>query len=374
LSEAKLILDLPHNENKLLYIANILLSLSGVEQLSGTGRGEDRGLYYNGKKVAAIGELQNLFEILSLKKEFNAEKDIHGRASEEGKDFTASPIVNKTAEKIKTPLQESFKVIFTHDIDWITGIEPVSMVKAARHVLNKNSEKWLSVSQALAPSVFEEGIKKILEVEKNFGISSWFFFLSGPYGTGRYSSRYDSTWKSARKIISLVKESGCEVGLHGSYYAADYNSYKDEAKRLGEAAGINITAHRNHYLRFKPQSIAESLEQAGIRYDFSAGYNKGMGFRAGITSVYPLYNHLKDKPSSVREVPLIFMERNSHLEDEEAALRGFSSLLQEVKKYNGCVSVLFHPENFVVENRWYEFYNRFIETALEAGADISGRL
>ncbi len=76
------------------------------------------------------------------------------------------------------------------------------------------------------------------------------------------------------------------VGLHGSYYAREQDSYRAEKERLEQVLGTAVTTHRNHYLRFDPMRMWSQLEAAGIRHDFSVGFNYRLGFRAGCARAY----------------------------------------------------------------------------------------
>lgn len=376
-AEVKLIAGHSFKKEELLYVSNVLLNLAGIDtepKLDETG---ESGLYVNGMHAVSADELAELFNILSLKNEFITPKDSHGRTQESFSDnWHRSPVINIAAEKLmgKAGLKKesNFKIIFSHDIDWVTPRVPVGFMKYFQSRLKGRSNDWLNLRKSFDKKVFLRAIEKVLKIEKDAGIKPHCFLLSGPYGNGRYSSRYDSRWKEAKEVINIIKQHRCEIGLHGSYYAPDNNSYKEEAERLAEASGSEIIRHRNHYLRFNPETLCESMEQAGIRYEYSIGYNSNMGFRAGIASPYPLYNHVKKKVSAVTEIPLIFMERDAHLEDEQKALNSAAQIINEVKEYNGCASVLFHPESFAVEKRWYGFFMKFIDICKSSGADISG--
>ena len=70
----------------------------------------------------------------------------------------------------------------------------------------------------------------------------------------------------------------------------DRNGYASEKQRIEEQLGAAVTCHRNHYLRFDPRDMWGQLEAAGIRYDFSVGFNYRMGFRGGCGRAYRTFD------------------------------------------------------------------------------------
>lgn len=372
------------NENRpgrLEYISNELLRLIGVNDKLLIKEGDKIYLTIGESIVIPESKLLELFSIVSLEREFGKPKDSHGRFDQKRIEWDISqPQVNKFVRDIQNELgdklnspKDNFKVIFTHDVDWISGRIGVSVLKSIKEIFNRN-RSWITLGQALQKNIFIDTYSEMLMVEKDYNIKTWNFLLSGPNGKRRYSSRYDINWELSRKLVEIILESGNGIGLHGSYYASEENLYKLEAERLASAIGRPIIAHRNHYLRFNPDEFYSQLEAAGIKYDFSVGFSSEIGFRAGLAVPYLPFNHEKAIPSEVVEIPLIYMDRISHLSNETEIFDKLYLVLEEVKKYNGCVSVLFHPESFAIDKRWLRFYEKLIKIIINLGADVSNEL
>jgi hypothetical protein len=143
---------------------------------------------------------------------------------------------------------------------------------------------------------------------------------------------------------------------------------------LEQVLGRSVVHHRNHYLRFDSTRICSQLEAAGIQYDFSVGFSQRLGFRAGCAHAYRGFDVLQSRPSGLVFVPLLFMDGLLFLGDRAEVLRRLRSALEAAKQVSGCVSLLFHPELFLVEGGFSDFFEEVLSLCGELGADLSGRL
>lgn len=368
-------------KKSLEYISKEILTRVGISSNFRITENTKTALVISKEVVIPESKLRELFNIISLLREDGKGYDTHGRFNQENTDWNFDiPEFDRFILDVKDSLggiseteQKRFKVIFTHDLDWVDGREWASLVKSLKEIFIEK-RTWISFSQSLKKNIFYDCYSEMMDIEKSYDIKTWNFILSGPHGLKRYSSRYDVNWVQARKIMDLILYSGNKIGLHGSYYSRDYNSYLLESKRLQEAIGIPIIAHRNHYLRFDSKKLYSQLEKAGIYYDFSVGFSSRIGFRSGMASSYFPYDFEKSDSAGVLEIPLVYMERASHLESESMVLENLSKVLEQVKKYNGCVSILFHPESFAIDARWFKFYEKVINLVISMGADVSSEL
>lgn len=267
----------PQLEQELKYTSMLLLKLTGIDAPLKLTLNNETKLVISENVCVSRDKLEQIFDILTLRREKGFPKDIHGRFDQSFINWnTDNPEVNVFAEAIRKevlgnneePLRNSgFKIFFTHDIDWVTGREVFSFIKSF-----KNRKSWIPFKDAINKNVFLDTYRKICNIEKKYGVSTWNFMLSGPHKYGRYSSRYDSKSKYAMEMIELITDYGNYIGLHGSYEACENDSYGVEVKRLESVVAKPIIAHRNHYLRFHPEKFWNQLENAGIKYDFSVGY------------------------------------------------------------------------------------------------------
>jgi hypothetical protein len=299
--------------------------------------------------------------------------DIHGRFDEnvEVGDLTI-PLVNKAIATAGLHLTatDDFKVIFTHDIDWVTPLQPVSVLKSVYYKL-KGIKYWLDLSQVFNNSLFHDTVSRMLRIEKASGIAATYFMMSGPAGYGKHDTRYGILEAAARKMIRIIHEGGGKTGLHGSYEAREKDTYAKEKSAIETATAQPVHAQRNHYLRFHPARQGEQLEKAGILYDFSIGFTSKAGFRSRICTPYKLIDVQAQRVTGTLEIPLLLMDRLNYLEGDFVNTT-YPLLLEQVKQYHGTVSVLTHPENFVFIPEFWDFYESLIRGCIKLGANVSG--
>lgn len=326
--------------------------------------------------VSALGREQiiHCLQRLSLADELYIGKlDAIGRFDEQHhKTDLLKPEVNLIIQQAGLTVQpSSFKVVFTHDIDWVTAMHPLSWMKSVKNTLTGTRQHWLSIGQQFNTGILYKTMERFLSLEKQYGVRALYFMMSGPSGYGRYDTRYDIRSKPAKKIAALIKEADMEIGLHGSFYAKDRNSYRIEKEAIEKATGVQITAHRNHYLRFDPVRLPLQLEAAGIDTDYSIGFTSEAGFRSGYCSSYRMPDIIHSRISNVTQIPLLMMDRLNHLDKGEQFFDTYSNLLDQIKQLNGTVSILTHPENFVFVPQFWEFYERLMDIAVSKGAIVN---
>jgi hypothetical protein len=331
-------------------------------------------------------DLDKVFRYASLENEINNKRlDKHRRIDENALEWDISrpwiddkilAIIENLAieQKRKMNRPKQFSIVFTHDVDEVTFLEPTSLVKSFITTFLKREGYWAGIGKIFDLGTVLKSFQKMLELENSMGVTSWFFLLSGPYSMKRYGTRYDIRWHSAKRHIEMIKAHGMNIGLHSNYYAQESNAYTIEAKVLSEAVESEIIAHRHHYLRFNSKTLWNSLEKARIKYDFSVGFTTKMGFRAGMGSAYHAYDWVQDKESPVIEIPLIYMESHEHLQQSERTLELMENLLKKVQNIGGTVSILVHPIQFAIDERWFGFYKEMMRITIDLGANVSGIL
>jgi hypothetical protein len=371
------------------YIASLVLGAAGSDGASaqlgcGDVRLEQEGLLVGGQVVVPADELDRMFASVTLQREIDTGRlDSMGMFDEPAATWDVSrPSVQlralDVARKLGCPAKPGagdgrFRVVITHDVDRTTFCEPTTVVKGAiRSLMRMRCDESLraTLSRRSLYRVYEW----VLARERHYGVGAYFFMLAGPYGMRRYSSRCDIQWAVSRDLMRLITEAGMTVGLHGSYYARERDSYRAEKERVEHELGVPITCHRNHYLRFDPLTMWGQMEAAGISTDFSVGFNYRLGFRAGCGNLYPGFDLSQNRPSRVNSVPLLFMDGVLFGADRRMLLQGLRSALEEVKRVNGCVSLLFHPELFVTDPSLMDIFEEVLQMCVRLGADLSGAL
>jgi peptidoglycan/xylan/chitin deacetylase (PgdA/CDA1 family) len=176
------------------------------------------------------------------------------------------------------------------------------------------------------------------------------------------------------RLVETLLEAGGEVGLHGSYTAADDPARLAAEKQKLEALAGPITGHRYHYLRVDPHRNLAPLADVGLRYDTTLGFPDALGFRAGIARPFRPWDFEREEPLDLIEVPLAAMdatlaeERYLGLSAKRAEPQ-LMQLLDRAAEFGGAFAVLWHPDRFdpATSGGWDRLYSRLLAGAQERG-------
>jgi hypothetical protein len=313
-------------------------------------------------------ELARIASLVSLCDEIaQGALDAHGRLDEKRIHHARDTVVDDLLARTLAPCpRRRFSVIVTHDMDRTTLWECTALAKRMRRTCDVGSAGLMSARRAIAGTV-----DQVLAFEAEQKIRSIFFFLSGPYSLARYGSRTSVRWRSARDIIQAVKAAGMVLGLHGSYYARETDSYTEECRRLADVVQVPIRHHRNHYLRFDPTRIGAQLSHAGIAFDHSVGFTTGWGLRTGTCAPYPVYDLMARALCPVIAVPMLLMDGAWSEQFDWSELARIRALLERIRRHRGCVTLNFHPESLASNAAVWEYFRRIIDICHDLGAEMA---
>jgi peptidoglycan/xylan/chitin deacetylase (PgdA/CDA1 family) len=214
---------------------------------------------------------------------------------------------------------------------------------------------------------------EIVAEQRRQGVNSTFFVLAAH--RDRHDGASPEAYASLRpRLVETLLELGVEVGLHGSYLAAESAAFLAEEKALLEALAGELAGHRFHYLRVDPHRNLAALDRLGFRYDTTLGFPDALGFRAGIAHPFRPWDHERDRPLDLVELPLAAMdvtlaeERYLGLSAAAAEPR-LLALLDWAAENGGGFSVVWHPDRFdpVTARGWDRLYFRLVDAVHERG-------
>jgi hypothetical protein len=266
----------------------------------------------------------------------------------------------------------TFAVALTHDIDncmsaWLEG--SFSELKKG-HIL---SIPGLVLKRFLSKDDWFN-FDLIASIEKQYEARSTFFFLPEKGKKDQWKNAdYHIRSKKIRQVIRNLDDDGFETGIHGSF-----GTHTDTQKLTGEIAAIDspsVIGNRYHFLMFDPGKTAGVLETSGVRYDTSLGFAEHAGFRRGTCYPFYLYDFVRERISTVLEIPLIVMDttlRNKkYMRLTPGTVFGeISGLMDEVRKFNGVFTLLWH-NTFFSEYKfagWKQVYLDILEYCKNNGA------
>ncbi len=335
-------------------------------------------------------ELAAAFFHLARLEERAAPRDRHGR-------FTAA---SSCLDPLDPPLERlrralgvqlpryrgaAFAVALTHDVDtpW-RWTRPGVLGAAARlkgHVLARRAGPALREARALAMVPVHKlrgsdpnwRFAELVAAEREHGARSTFFLLAG-HGH-RADGAAPETYERLRpRLVETLRDGGAEIGLHGSYLAAeDLDRLARERALLAQLDGP-LVGHRYHYLRVDPHRNLAPLARLGFLYDTTLGFPDALGFRAGIAHPFRPWDAERDEPADLVEVPLAVMDatlaEDRYLGLSAAAARPrLLALLDWAAEHGGGFSILWHPERFdpASARGWDRLYFELLEAVHERG-------
>ena len=283
-----------------------------------------------------------------------------------------------------------FAVALTHDVDvpwrWTrVGLRGAgSRIKRALASSAPGTAVREAGALATAPVHRVKGtdpnwtFERVAEEEAERGARSTFFVMAG------HAHRADGPSAAAYarvrpRLVATLLERGAEVGLHGSYTAAEEPSRLAAELEALEGLAGTVAGQRFHYLRVDPHLNLRVLDSLGFRYDSSLGFADTIGFRAGIAHPFRPWDFESDRALELVEIPLAAMDatlgepRYLGLSVSGAEAR-VTALLDRAAERGGGFALLWHNEWF--DERafpgWGRLYFRLMdEIAARGGVCVS---
>ncbi len=158
--------------------------------------------------------------------------------------------------------------------------------------------------------------------------------------------------------LAFLDREGCEIGLHGIDAWHCPEAAKREAERIRRYTGRRRLGVRMHWLCYDGKSPA-ILEQAGIDYDASFGYNETVGYRAGTGQPFrpPGAQHLLELPLHIQDVALFLPQVAP---TPQQAWERCREMVEHAQKHGGVLTLLWHTRSLSPERFWGDFYRDVI--------------
>jgi hypothetical protein len=383
-----------------------LQTLEGTEILFGTPEVEQRGgkIFVNADIIASSFFLLARYEewlcgdaVLDSFGRFEGKKSLQYRAG-----FINRPIVDEYAIllrkwlkmaglQVNEPKRELSKIYLTHDIDIFTYYRNVriilSKLKQSICHCRLNPQSHHSIFKRLrvksATTVVKNIFRSLFNLKNDEAYTfDWlvaqdlkvqdaekiFFIKACTNAKGIDFPEYNLKSKNFQNLLKFFAENGCKIGLHASCQSFEQPFLvENEQKRLSAAAEQKITLNRCHYLRILPPNQPQPYIAAGITDDFSVSFADVAGFRLGTSRAVRWLNPQTLEIEPVTLHSLLIMEctlgekRYMNLNFDEA-FSVSKNLIEQAKKHNGEVSLLWHNTSVIEgENDYYrELYEKTV--------------
>ena len=335
-------------------------------------------------------ELADGFFHLARVEERNGPRDEHGRFRAEWSCLDPlDPPLERLRRKLGVATRDDrprFTIALTHDVDTPWRWTRIGLRGAAARLKQNVRHARLgpavreTTGLATVPLHRLRGtdpnwrFEQILAEERRRGATGSSFYVIASHHDPHDGAAAEAYDRLRPRLVETLLEAGGEVGLHGSYTAADDPARLAAEKHKLEALAGPITGHRYHYLRVDPHRNLSPLADVGLRYDTTLGFPDALGFRAGIARPFRPWDFEREEPLDLIEVPLAAMDAT--LAEERylglAAKRAEPQLMQlldRAAEFGGAFAVLWHPDRFdpATSGGWDRLYSRLLAGAQERG-------
>ncbi len=168
----------------------------------------------------------------------------------------------------------------------------------------------------------------------------------------------------AHRLRGLIAR-GHEVGVHPSYSSwNDGPRLAEERTAVGRLVAGEVSACRQHWMRFSWTHTWAAQERAGFSLDSTLGFNDRPGFRVGAALRHHPWNAIASSPHRLEVLPLIVMD--SHLYDyaeldPEARGKRLRHFIDEVRAVGGEAAILWHPHTLSTDYGWQGGFEEMLE-------------
>ena len=201
--------------------------------------------------------------------------------------------------------------------------------------------------------------RDIMHTSEANGITSRFYFMAG--GQSDKEGYYELQQRDLLELMREIRKRGHVLGFHPSYDSyRDPEKWQREREALQDAAGVEVTEGRQHYLRFENPGTWRIWDDAGMASDSTLGFADRVGFACGTGNSFPVFDVRARKQLSLREQPLLVMDSAlSSMDDPEASL---TKIKETCGRYRMPLAVLFHNHRLdrTPWNRMQASYQRLV--------------
>jgi len=196
----------------------------------------------------------------------------------------------------------------------------------------------------------------LMDLSEDAHLKSVFYFMGGA-SDRNFDPGYPIFSPIIINLLKDIDARGHIIGIHPSYLSSlDSDILNKELTLLRNAcfhADVKqtVNACRMHFLRFQWPHLISNLSGLNISSDSSLGYADQIGFRAGTSHDYLLFNPLTNQASTIREYPLLVMDTSlfgkKYMNLNIAnALHSVNNILNQCRLVSGNFTVLFHNCSF----------------------------
>lgn len=298
--------------------------------------------------------------------------------------FLQIPVVNYYAEIVRDKVLASFpNMVFpekkytflpTIDIDNAFAYKHKGAYRVLPTILSslvklkfKDLKKKMSIFFGDEQDPYDTFDRQIA-IHDKYHLKPIYFFLLGDLS--KFDRNLPFTNIHLRAIIQKIADK-YQVGMHPSYSSNHrQGQLEKEKQRLEGILGKPIDKSRQHFLKLKLPETYQKLIAQGIKEDYSMGYSREIGFRAGICSPFYFYDLSKEETTPLLVRPFCMMDSTFkfYLKTRSSEIIYTAKpLIDHVKQVKGELITVFHNESLgshKIWRNWGDVYETLIRAAL----------
>ena len=316
-------------------------------------------------------------------------RDSHGRYIGKNSipalaNFIHRPIVEEYGELLRKLLQQTNvsllpipqqinHIYLTHDVDSITNYRRLrGFLGGIYRSIFKRTESISTILKSLTNITHDPAytFPWILNQDNQLPTATQIYFIKATRRATSFDRpAYNLQGRNFRRLVNDIQQASPNAifGLHSSYQSGSTPDLIHDEQRLLQYAipQHNILYARHHYLRSLQPEDMESLIDAHITHDFTMGYPDIAGFRLGTCRPVQFINPATRRLRPLTLHPLTIMDcslNEPHYMNlnYNQALSYAKTLIQQTKKYNGDLCLLWHNTRFTPDSYHTQLYSTLI--------------
>ncbi len=261
-----------------------------------------------------------------------------------------------------------YELVSTHDVDihrYFRNSWSFLSVALGDLIHRKNiAYAWWTLTRGISHAIRGtddpwDTDRYMLEEDRARGATSIYYYI--PCKKKNSGASYHISDDIIQKEMEMLGAQDAVIGVHPSL-----STYRDPAQLSQEVTDLrnvldmDVHESRQHFLQWIAPDTIEALEQVNIKIDSSLHFRKYPGYRCGTSVIFPLWNSLQRRASTVYERPLLFMDQNFHLHPSGASTvyEQIQLIIKRTKVVSGNFVMLWHNSSFN-HPEWKEYQKYF---------------
>lgn len=204
----------------------------------------------------------------------------------------------------------------------------------------------------------------IIDLHKKYQVKSIFFFQFATYST--YDKNVSPNKNKFRFLIKSIADYS-KIALAASY--SSFNNIellKKEKKNLSGVINRPVDTSRMRYNRIDLPQTYRNLVEAEFTDDYTMGYTREIGFRAGSCTPFYFYDISLEIQQPIRIHPFTLHDYAlANFKNRDEILNQVDFLYKQVKKVNGDFTTVFSNERLggaLHKVDWKDLYTDLLKT------------